>query len=479
MSSVKKNYIYNVVYEVLIILIPLVTSPYISRVLGAEQVGVYTYCYSIVSYFVLFARLGIVNHGSRSIAGARNEEEKNRIFSNTLVIQIILSVLMILLYVVYFSIFDLEYHAMSIIMLTYLVAAGVDVNWFFFGIEKFKITVTRNIIIKLISTVLLFLLVKEPGDLWKYGLILGFSQLVGQIAVWPYLRKNVRFVKPELKEMKLQFVAIFILFIPQIAVSLYKMMDKIMIGSFCNKSQLGYYEYASLIVNLPLGFITSLGTVMLPRISSLIKRGNSKKTLEYTHYSLLFAVALSTAFAFGLSAVAPTFVPFYFGEEFAPASKLLMGLSVTLIFLAWANVVRTQYLIPLKKDKEYIISLFAGAGANIVINAILIPKFYAWGAVVGTIVAEITVCLLQTYMSKNYLPIATYIKECVGFVVIGATMFGCVRVVALIHCSNLISLMLQISVGVIIYSFLTTVYVQNIINIPILKLFKRETLGGK
>lgn len=470
MSSVKKNYIYNVIYEILIIVIPLITSPYISRALGAEQVGVYTYCYSIVSYFVLFARLGIVTHGSRSIAGAKNEAEKNKVFSNTLAIQLILSFFMIILYIVYFSIFDLEYHIMSIIMLSYLVAAAFDINWFFFGIEKFKITVTRNIIIKLVSTVLLFEIVKGPGDLWKYGLILGLSQLVGQISVWPYIKKYVKIVKPELKEMKVQFVAILILFIPQIAVSLYKMMDKIMIGYYCTKNQLGFYEYASMIVNLPLGFITSLGTVMLPRISSLMKDGNNKKSLEYMHYSIIFAVALSTAFAFGLSAIAPVFIPFYFGEEFGPASELLIGLSVTLIFLAWANVVRTQYLIPSKKDKEYIVSLFSGAAANVVINAILIPRYQAWGAVIGTIVAEVTVCVLQTVMSRKYMPISNYIRESIGFIFNGCVMFIGVRLVAKIDCYTLLSLFLQIIAGIIIYCVLTWLWIQKVLHIPIRKL---------
>lgn len=475
MSSVKRNYIYNVIYEVLIIVIPLITSPYISRVLGAEQVGIYTYCYSIVSYFVLFARLGIVNHGSRSIAGAKTEEERNKIFSNTLVIQIFLTILMIILYVLYFSFFDLEYHTMSVIMLTYLVAAAFDVNWFFFGVEQFKITVTRNIIIKLISTTLLFFLVREPSDLWKYGLILGFSQLGGQVAVWPYLKRYVKFVKPELKEIKPQFIAIIILFIPQIAVSLYKMMDKIMIGHYCTKSQLGFYEYASLIVNLPLGFITSLGTVMLPRISALMKDGNNKKSLEYTHYSIIFAVALSTAFAFGLSAIAPVFIPFYFGEEFAPASELLVGLSITLMFLAWANVVRTQYLIPSKKDKEYIISLFCGAAANVVINVLLIPKYQAWGAVIGTIVAEVTVCVLQTFMSRNYVPVWKYIKECIGFIFNGFIMFVGVRLIAEIKCCTLLSLALQVIAGVVIYCILMWLYVQKILHIPVIKIILKNS----
>lgn len=470
MSSVKKNYIYNVIYEILIIVIPLITSPYISRVLGAEQVGVYTYCYSIVSYFVLFSRLGIVNHGSRSIAGAKTEEEKNSVFSNTLAIQFLLAIMMIILYVCYFTFFDLEYHTMSLIMLAYLVAAAFDVNWFFFGVEKFKITVTRNIVIKIISTVLLFLFVKKADDVWKYGLILGLSQLIGQIAVWPYLRKYVKFVKPKLKEMKLQFISIFILFIPQIAVSLYKMMDKIMIGYYCTKDQLGFYEYASMIVNLPLGFITSLGTVMLPRISSLMKDGNnSKRTLEYTHYSLVFAIALSVAFAFGISAIAPSFVPFYFGDEFVPTVELLIGLSSTLVFIAWANVVRTQYLIPSKKDKEYIISLFSGAAVNIVINVILIPKYQAWGAVIGTIAAEIVVCLVQTYMSRKYLPICKYLSETGGFLIIGIFMFCVVRVVALIKVSVVISICLQISIGALVYLLLTYIYVRFIIKLPLSK----------
>ncbi len=474
MSSVKKNYIYNVIYEVLIIIVPLITSPYISRVLGAEQVGVYTYCYSIVSYFVLFARLGIINHGSRSIAGAKTEEERNKIFSNTLTIQLFLTTLMIILYVSYFSFFDLEYHTMSVIMLTYLAAAAFDVNWFFFGVEQFKITVTRNIIIKLISTTLLFFLVCKPSDLWKYGLILGFSQLGGQIAVWPYLQRYVKFVKPELKEIKPQFIAIIILFIPQIAVSLYKMMDKIMIGYYCTKSQLGFYEYASMIVNLPLGFITSLGTVMLPRISALIKDGNNKKTLEYTHYSIIFAVALSTAFAFGLSAIAPVFIPFYFGEEFAPASELLIGLAITLIFLAWANVIRTQYLIPSQKDKEYIISLFCGAAVNVVINILLIPKYQAWGAVIGTIFAEVTVCAFQTFMSRNYIPVWKYIRECIGFIFNGFIMFVGVRLIAEIKCYVLLSFILQIIAGAVIYCILTWLYVQKVLRIPLIKTILKD-----
>lgn len=477
MSSVKKNYIYNVIYEILLIIIPLITSPYISRVLGAEQVGVYSYCYSVVSYFMLFARLGIVNHGSRSIAAASNEQERNKIFSNTLAVQGCLSVLVIITYIIYLNIFEAQYHMISVLMIAYLIATAFDINWFFFGIEQFKITVSRNIIIKVFSTILLFVFVKERTDLWKYVLILGFSQLGGQVAVWPYLRGKVKIVKPNIREMRDQFVPMFILFIPQIAVSLYKMMDKIMLGWFCVKEQLGYYEYATTIVNLPLGFITSLGTVMLPRISAMMKTGENKKTLVYTRYSIIFAVSLSTAFAFGISAIAPTFVPFYFGKEFEPTVQLLIGLSSTLVFIAWANVVRTQFLIPAKKDKEYIISLFTGAFANVIVNYILIPRLLAWGAVIGTIIAEITVCVMQTFMSKKYIPIWKYIKECIAFVGMGAIMFMVVRVVGQWQISIVASLLLQVVVGVIVYLGLVAIYARCVWKVSIISMIR--SLKGK
>ncbi len=458
MNSVKKNYIYSALYEILLILIPLITSPYISRVLGAEQVGIYSYCFSIVSYFMLFARLGIINHGTRSIASASNEYERNIVFSNLVVVQLCLSILVTLAYIIYLNVFNAQYHLIAVLMILYLISTAFDINWFFFGIEQFKITVSRNIIIKTITTILLFIFVKERTDLWKYVIILSFAQVVGQLSVWPYLKGRVKFVKPNVKSMLLQLMPLFILFIPQIAVSLYKMMDKIMLGSFCAKEQLGYYEYATTIVNLPLGLITSLGTVMLPRISAMMKSGDNKNTILYTEYSLIFAIFISVAFAFGLSSVAPTFVPFYFGKEFEPAVPLVIGLSSTLIFIAWANVIRTQYLIPSNKDKEYIVSLFTGAFINVIVNYILIPRYFAWGAVIGTIVAEITVCVMQTYMSKDYIPIKKFIKECIPFFLMGVSMFACVRIVAKIQFPILVSLFLQVVSGTLFYMLLVNIY---------------------
>lgn len=482
MSSIKKNYLYNALYEILVIIIPLITSPYISRVLGAEGIGVYTYHYTVVTYFLLFARLGIQNYGTRSIAGAKTKEERNEIFSSVLLIQIILSVIVLAAYLVYVFLCSKEEKVLAVLLMSYLVSSILDVNWFFFGIEQFKITVSRNIIIKLFSTALIFIFVKQEQDIFIYAIILAFCNFLGQAALWPYLKGNIRIIKPRLTAIMTSLKPIIILFIPQIAVSLYKTMDKIMVGSMCIKSELAFYEYASMIVGLPLGFITSLGTVMLPRTSALLKVGNEQKSREYMHYSILFSVGLSWAFAFGISGVSTIFVPFYFGESFSPTSKLLIGLTLTIPFISWANVIRTQYLIPKKRDKEYIISLFCGAGANLLINALLIPRLFAWGAVIGTIVAEIIVCLVQTYYVNREIPVSGYFKECLPFMFIGGIMYGVIKAIELLPVHALIIVCIQVFCGIFVYLGLSYLYIRYWLKMDVTKVLtlrKRKNDGNE
>ena len=143
--------------------------------------------------------------------------------------------------------------------------------------------------------------------------------------------------------------------------------------------------------------------------------------------------------------------------------------------MAWTNVIITQYLVPSKKDKEYIISLFCGAAANVVINLLLIPKYQAWGAVIGTIVAEVTVCVLQTFMSRNYVPVWKYIKECIGFIFNGFIMFVGVRLIAEIKCCTLLNLALQVIAGVVIYCILMWLYVQKILHIPVIEIILKNS----
>lgn len=466
-KSIKNNYLYNVVYEILIILLPLITSPYLTRTLGAENLGIYTYTYTIVSYFVLFAKLGIVNHGSRELANQTSQEGRSRVFVNLFSVQFLVSIFVIVVYLIYVLFISVEFRTIALIQLLFLLATAIDINWAFFGLEEFKVTVTRNIAIKILNTVLIFALVNNPGDLNTYVIISSVCNFIGQAVMWTQVKKHFVFIKPDISQMISNLKPLLLLFIPTIAVSVYKMMDKIMLGEMCSKAEVAYYEYASMFVNIPLGFITSLGTVMMPRISKLAGEGEKKKSLEYTSLSMIFVMALSVAMAFGLSAIAPDFIPWYLGKDFDASVDLLIGLSVTLVFLAWANVIRTQFLIPYKKDKPYIISLLAGAFVNLGFNVCLIGRIGAMGAVIGTIAAEFVVCLLQTIFASKELEFIRYLRESAGFFVIGLVMYLCVRSLRFTSLSGLALVICEVLSGVLVYSVCSFVYLYYVLKLPV------------
>ena len=211
--SLKVNIIYQFLYEILIIFIPLFTIPYVSRILGAENIGVFSYTYAIANYFVLFANLGIKNYGSRTIAMVRNnKEELNQRFSEILSIHVACSIVVVFVYFgILFFLMD-NNRDMFFIQSVYILAAIFDINWFFFGIEKFKLTVGRNTLVKILSVVLVFVFVKTREDLWIYALILALSVFLGQSIVWFTLNKYISWSKPSWLNIKQHIRRLFILF---------------------------------------------------------------------------------------------------------------------------------------------------------------------------------------------------------------------------------------------------------------------------
>ena len=204
MKEVNKNFIYNILYQVFIYIIPLITTPYISRVLGANNIGIYSYTYSIVSYFMLAGLLGINNLGSRSIAQTNSLNDREKLsykFTSIYLLQFILCVIMLVLYLI-FSIFVFQdYRTIFFIQTIFLVSTMFDINWLYFGLENFKVTISRNIIIKLLSLVLIFMFVKQEQDLWIYTLIMSLSTLLSQLYLWLFVKKYVSFVKVKWQDL--------------------------------------------------------------------------------------------------------------------------------------------------------------------------------------------------------------------------------------------------------------------------------------
>lgn len=458
--SVKKNFIYNLIYQILIMILPLITAPYISRVLGDERLGIFSYTYAIASYFVLFAILGLNNYGNRAIARIRaNKQEMSKTFWEIFSMQAFLGVIVCIVYVIYVGKFPNEDKFMAYLQFGYVIAGGFDINWLFFGLEKFKLTVTRNVIIKMVSVMLIFVFVKTPEDIYLYTIIMMSASVMSQAALWPFVKKEVVWVKPTIRDIIKHIKPNLVLFIPVIAVSLYKVMDKIMLGNMSDMSQVAYYEYGEKITTIAVSAITALGTVMLPQISYLLANGEKEKSQQYIRKSMSFSIMISSAMAFGIAAIANDFAIWFYGEQFVSSGNVMKGLAITVIFISCANVIRTQYLIPANKDKAYIYSVILGAVCNLIINYIMIPHFEAMGAVAGTIVAEFVVMLYQLLCVRQELQIKTYLKEGYMFIVIGLIMYASVSGMGyVLKTSRFAELVCEIVVGVIVYMTLALLY---------------------
>lgn len=457
-TSIRKNYTYQMLYQILVWLLPIVTSPYISRVIGAEGVGIFSYSYSTAYYFVLFSMLGLSNYGNRVIAQCTNDQSKlDKKFSSIFGIHFVVSIICLVIYEIYVF-FIAQKRLYAFIQSAYVLSALFDISWFYFGIEKFKLTVLRSTIIKILNFACIFIFVRSAEDLWKYCLIIALGTLVNQLALWIPLKKYVKFSRPIFNEMIIHLKPLFVLFVPAIAVSLYKYMDKIMIGNLNSTAQLGYYENAEKMVNVPLMMITSFGTVMLPRMSHLVALNNFNSINRYINLSMKYIMCLAFSFSFGLAAVGKVFAPLFWGSDFSLSGILMMGLSITIPFITFANIIRTQYLIPQKKDKDYLISVCVGAVVNIVINALLIHSYGAIGATIGTIAAEIVVCIIQAMSVKSELNIYSYIKSFVPFLIFGVFMFLCVYVIGELMEISFITLGIQVIVGITVYIVLCLWY---------------------
>ncbi|MEG0034734.1 oligosaccharide flippase family protein [Anaerorhabdus sp.] len=454
MVSVKKNYLYQVLYEISSIIIPLITAPYVTRVLGASNLGVFSYTQSIANLFLSLARLGIVNHGSRSIAAVQNDRYlRSKIFSRIYCVQFIFASLVTIMYVSY-AIFFIENNTTIALIQTIWVSVAIfDIAWVFGGIENFKLTVIRGITIKLVTLILLFVIVRNENDLWKYTLIMTGGMLLGNLILWKSWHKYFDFIKPKINEVLLEIKPLIILFIPTIAVTIYTTMDKIMLGSISGEIYTAYYEYSSKLVAIPMGFITSFGLVMLPRMSAMSANGidYSKQQQTITN-SLIFVMFLSSAFSFGLAAISDVLIPLYYGSAFLSCVLLMKIIAIKLPAMAWANVIRTQILIPQHKNKLYIFSLFVGASVNLVLNFILIKNYKDIGVAIATVLSEITVCLIQSFFIEDKKVLIKPFMVSVLFILNGLIMYCVVTLFSnVIPLKGVLLLVLEVLIGATYY----------------------------
>lgn len=450
-SSLKKNMLYQSSYEIMVLLLPFITSPYISRVFGAQCLGVYSYTVSIAYYFQIFSMLGIKFYGNRSIAQCQNDRAKmDKTYSEILTLHVLVSLVSFVIYLVY-CYFEKEYTLYSIIQGMVVLSGLFDVSWFFFGIEQFKITVVRSAVIKLVSVVLLFLLTKTRDDFWIYVVLMAGSQLVNQIVLFVMSRKYVTFKMPKRRDVIPHLKPMLNLFVPVLALGIYKYTDKIMLGSFGLSTELGFYENAEKIVNVPLSIVFSFGTVMLPKISQMMESKEEKAVQRYMQLSIKYMVGLSMGMAAGLIGIAYVFAPVFWGEEFVKSASLITILAFSIPFSTFASIVRNQDMIPSGKDTAYGVSILLGAVINVILNYILIPSHGAIGVSVATIAAEVFVCAFQLCFSRKKFPYRQYISQTWTCLMASVIMAIAVRCLGRLLGVSIFTLVVQVLFGALLF----------------------------
>ena len=504
-KSIKKNYFYNVAYQLFSIVIPVFTMPYVSRVLGADGVGRYSFAYSICTYFTLFASLGFASYAQREIAKYQDDKiSQTKVFWEICLCRLLPSGiafftnLLLCLLGVYGN-----YTTLMFIFLFQIGAVAFDITFLFQGNEDFGKIVLRNTFIRILPIVLIFLFVKSQNDLWIYALVNSAVSIGAHLSLFPFLKRYlVKIKRKELKPFK-HLIPALILFIPTIATSIYLVLDKILIGVLVpgtteisvpitgttgfevvvkktSDLENGYYEQAEKIVKMIMVIITSIGTVVPPRNSYELENKNYEKVRNnlFTSSRLVFLIGMPLSL--GLIAIAPNMVPWFFGDGYEKVVVVMRVLSPLIVIIGFSNVFGVQCLLPAGKDKSFAVALCAGAIINLFLNIIFIPSLFSVGAAIATICAELVITILMAIMIRRDLNFAGVLlkswKSIVGSLVMFAVTFTMSHFLA---PSVLHSLIIVIS-GVFSYAICLLVFREEMVIDYLKKLllrFKKRTKG--
>lgn len=463
--SIKKNYIYSVFYQLLCLVVPFITTPYVSRILGAEGIGIYSYTFSIVTYFTLFAALGTTTYGTREIAQHRdNAQVASKLFWEITIMKAITTGICLLFWAGVIVLSE-QYRYYYIALIPVLLGTLFDIAWFFNGFEQIKYNVLRNSLCKIAGIFLLLLLVRKKSDLIVYVLINSMITLVGNLSMWTYLPRFLTHVDFRKLSLRRHFRETLVYFIPTIATSIYTVLDKSLIGIITeNAYENGYYEQATKIINIIKALVfTSVNTVMEARIAYLFAEKNFAEIHRRIEKSLNLILVLGFGCTFGLIGVAKTFVPVFFGDGYTPVIELLYIFSPIILIIGVSNCLGAQYYTPSGQRMKSAKIIILGSCVNLGLNLMLIPRLESNGAAIASIIAETVITVLYVANSKRYMTVAILWKNSWKRLVAGMGMLIIIREIGIINNINSVILMLQIFFGGLTYGLILIILKDNMI----------------
>lgn len=452
--SVKKNFAYSMSYQILDIIVPLIMAPYLSRVLGADMIGVQSYTNSIQTYFLLLAALGTQSYGAREISRNRdNITACSKLFWEIELMSIATSTAALAAWIL-LIVMSSTYRIFYLVMIPNLLGAMLNITWFFNGLENFKLTVFRNMFFRLAGILFVFAFVKEKSDVVLYVTILSLSNLLSAASLWIYIPKlTVRISPGELKIAR-HFKQTLTYFIPTIATSIYTVLDKTLIGLITKSDiQNGFYEQAENVTRVANRLTYSgINAVVGVRISYLFVENKIEEIHSRIAHSMNYIFFMGVGCACGISAVAKRFVPLYFGTGFEGVTYLLYVLCPVSVIIGVSNCMGSHYYTPSGRRTQSAKYLIVGSCVNLVINLCLIPYLQAIGAAIATIIAELTITTLYVKNSNGYMSLRLLVQIGWKKILAGIIMFIIVYYLGkLLIISEAVTIAVQVIVGFVVY----------------------------
>ena len=451
--SVKKNFVYSTLYQIFYVLTPFITAPYISRVLGAQGVGIQSFTTSNQSYFLLIAALGTMSYGAREISMNRDDPYKrSKLFWEIELMTVGTSMVALLGWIV-LIVSSTAYRQYYVVLTIGIFATLFDITWFFNGIEEFKLTVIRNTFFRVLGIVCLFVFIKDEDDLLLYIFITAITTLLSSLSLWPYMKRYLVKVNPREFRFKRHFHETIIYFVPTIATSIYTVLDRTLIGLITRDMyENGYYQQAEKITNIAKSFVfTSLNAVMGVRISYLYAENKFDEIHRRIENSMNYIFFMGFGACFGIMGVAKTFVPVFFGPGYDKVIPLLYIFSPIIVIIGISNCLGSQYYTPCGKRSESAKYIVVGAIINLCLNLALIPRFAAFGAAIASIIAEAAVTVLYIRHSGDYGKAGMLLKAGYKKLIAGVVMFWAVYALNQLNMKPIFVLLLQLVSGLAVY----------------------------
>ena len=468
--KVIKNYLYNLSYQILTIILPIITVPYVTRIFTSEDLGNYGFYNSIVSYFSLFAMLGIGLYGTKQIASAR---DVNSTFWNIYAIQLIASLISIFVYVIAILCIPTMSGIIPLILFISLFSKIIDISWLFSGKEDFKKITIRNTVVKVVGVISIFTFIKNSEDLYLYIFLIVVFDFLGQVVMWVPAKKFIKRPSFNMKIMKKNLHPIVLLFLPQVAISLYVVLDRTLLGLLGSYSDVGIYEQGQKLTSIIYKIVSSLGVVMLPRVANLLSERKEEEAQNMVKFSFILYNLIIFPMIFGLIAVNEVFVKLFLGKDFQDVKYVLYITTINIMLVGWTNILGHQVLVVRNKNKEFMLSTTIPAFVSVAVNIAVIPIFGYVGASITAVIVELLAFTIQWYYSRNIInKKLLFNKDLAKIILSSLVMFGAVMFCKMtLGFDGIVGLIIYLAVGGI--SYLGMLFLLKTVNIKEMKAMLR------